>query len=148
MTIDYLDSFLTNGIPNTVAKILHTKGDCIKIQVNNKPMIVTSNPTVATHVFKTNPSNYIERFCDDDGLKLLGMYDQGVIWNNNHDAWHKASKLFTNSITARSLEDSRAFVTTTTKILFSASVLVDEPTEVSVLNLCRRVRTAHLLTYI
>jgi len=49
---------------------------------------------MAAHVLKRNAKNYIQRFGDPDGLKCLGMFDSGIIWNGHETKWRTLREYF------------------------------------------------------
>eukprot|EP01061_Rhynchopus_euleeides_P030382 TRINITY_DN504_c0_g3_i1.p1 TRINITY_DN504_c0_g3~~TRINITY_DN504_c0_g3_i1.p1 ORF type:complete len:446 (+),score=117.94 TRINITY_DN504_c0_g3_i1:63-1340(+) len=66
------------------------QGEVAWVRWEGKDMIITSKPSLARHVFRE--SSFHSRFGTDEGLKRLGMYECGVIWNNDRQTWNSARK--------------------------------------------------------
>eukprot|EP01060_Flectonema_neradi_P012183 TRINITY_DN19071_c0_g1_i1.p1 TRINITY_DN19071_c0_g1~~TRINITY_DN19071_c0_g1_i1.p1 ORF type:complete len:444 (+),score=67.32 TRINITY_DN19071_c0_g1_i1:1-1332(+) len=63
-------------------------GDVVWATWEGRPVLITSKPTLAENIFRDRSFYY--RFGTDEGLRRLGMFKQGVIWNNDHSTWHAA----------------------------------------------------------
>lgn len=138
----YTVQCLTEGVPSMSASILQDKGDCSKIFINGRPVIVTSNPDVISHIFGAGQAVYTQRFGEDDGLLRLGMHESGVIWNNDPSRWKKASNLFKSVIADGKKENKAAlFAMAQARRLFDKAMLGSGSALVDVLGVCRRVTT-------
>jgi len=98
--------YLYNGIPEASSYYLKKYGDTVHVWVCGEPTIVTNNPTVARHIFKNNGINYTSRLGYDTGLKHIGMFENGIIWNNNTKIWKKLRLFFQNALNAKTLNSA------------------------------------------
>ena len=87
-------------VPEFVSYWRQKHGDFFKLFINGTETIIISHPDIARQVFmvggvKNNP--FTQRFGEDFGLKQIGMFEQGVIWNNS-ETWAKRHALFENAV--------------------------------------------------
>lgn len=55
-------------------------------------MLLHNRNDVAAQVFKSK--SFVNRLGSKHGLKLLGMHEEGIIWNNNTTGWQEKRKYF------------------------------------------------------
>ena len=84
---DILKSILQNTAPVAASnelKLLPPGCHTCERRLDGNPLILTKDPLVADYIFNgSNRGNYVQRPASDDGLKKLGMFCSGIIWNNN-----------------------------------------------------------------
>jgi hypothetical protein len=63
--------------------VIYEPFECLDIAVEISVAIFS--PDIARAVFESQ--NFIERLGDQRGLEIIGMFQRGVIWNNDNDSW-------------------------------------------------------------
>lgn len=91
------------GIPEASTYYLNRYGDVVHVWICGEPTLVTSNPTVARHILKSNGNNYTSRLGYDIGLDHIGMFNNGIIWNNNTNLWKSLRTFFQSALNAKTL---------------------------------------------
>lgn len=134
--------FLYDGIPEASSWYLKKYGDTVKVWVFGEPTIISCNPTVARHIFKTNGWNYTSRLGYDEGLRHIGMHNNGIIWNNKTALWKTLRLFFQNALNAKTLSNAvQATVKATERIVDKFDELRKRTADgrIETLNVVRRI---------
>ncbi|CAG8586746.1 4784_t:CDS:1, partial [Racocetra fulgida] len=70
-------------------------GDRVGVWMNGGYTIITCDAEFAQQILcGVNSKNFIIRMGNDDGLKEIGMYQSGIIWNNDVSKWTLQKRIF------------------------------------------------------
>ncbi|CAG8513939.1 18119_t:CDS:1 [Dentiscutata erythropus] len=70
-------------------------GDIVGVWMNGEYTIITCDAEFAQRILSDNNSkNFIIRMGNDHGLKEIGMYKNGIIWNNDVSKWTHQKHIF------------------------------------------------------
>ncbi|CAG8800088.1 23689_t:CDS:1, partial [Racocetra persica] len=70
-------------------------GDRVGVWMNGEYTIITCDAEFAQQILcGVNSKNFIIRMGNDDGLKEIGMYQNGIIWNNDVSKWTLQKHIF------------------------------------------------------
>lgn len=73
--------------------------------IDGQPTLIVANRKLANQILESK--NFYQRPAADEGLKELGMYHRGIIWNNDLDAWHRGRLAFKRALNAQGLEEAK-----------------------------------------
>jgi len=112
-----IDSFLFTvySIADVAAFSTEKKNNNIRYPFGRRTFIITDR-TAADHILRS--MNYSARFAFDYGLKILGMYKKGLIWNNDHRCWKKNRAAFQKGLSSTNMKNVVAFAKENVKLVF------------------------------
>jgi hypothetical protein len=73
--------------------------------LNRQPTLIVANRKLANQILESK--NFHQRPAADAGLKKLGMYHRGIIWNNDLDAWHQGRSAFQRALNAQGIDQAK-----------------------------------------
>lgn len=81
-----------------------------KLSFFGQETIITKDKDIIIHIMRTNPKNYATRFGNHEGLKIIGMYDRGIIWNTVLEKWKQQRKIFQIGVRNEVLENANDII--------------------------------------
>eukprot|EP00455_Lapot_gusevi_P005010 TRINITY_DN12113_c0_g1_i1.p1 TRINITY_DN12113_c0_g1~~TRINITY_DN12113_c0_g1_i1.p1 ORF type:complete len:506 (+),score=210.40 TRINITY_DN12113_c0_g1_i1:63-1580(+) len=112
--------FLGN-IPDVCDQLNDQYGDLVQFQLNGEPVVLISDPSYLKDFYTRTNGNF--RMANDEALKELGMYHQGLVMNNHADKWKTNRRIFVAGLSANFL---RAIVPYTVSTVREMFVLFDK----------------------
>lgn len=138
-----LEECINEGIKSFSTRMLKKQVLSEKHCLGKTDVVFTRDPLVADYVFiGPRNKNYVERWGNEDGLRTLGMYDAGIIWNNTN-LWESQRQLFQKAINGKAIDQAVAIASDQAMQIFESASM--KPQDVDVLNLMRKV---HRITYL
>ncbi|KAL7553947.1 hypothetical protein ACHAWF_018846 [Thalassiosira exigua] len=131
---DILLSILDKTAPLAAAGELTSSGSmtCVR-KINGSVLVITKDPNIAHYIFKGKSRfNYVRRPASDEGLKRLGMYEQGLIWNNNTDIWKRIRGCFQEALNSKNIDHATSSIKTNADDILTEGAL-------DMMNVCRRL---------
>ena len=107
--------FVSRSALELAGYINETYGKTYKLNFFGQETIITKDKEIMIHIMRANPSNYATRFGNELGLKIIGMYDRGIIWNTFVDKWKKQRKIFQIGVRNEILENATDLIILNTK---------------------------------
>jgi cytochrome P450 len=99
---------------------------------------VTQDPKVADYIFNGRyQRNYTRRPATIEGLKKLGMHNQGLIWNNNTDGWKSVRSVFQLSLNDVNMEKAVGVIKSEAIGIIESST--NEAGSIDMMSVCRRL---------
>jgi len=131
---DIIFSILKNTAPVAAADELVASGAMTcKRTLNGTKLLITKDPKVADYIFNgRSNTNYVRRPASVEGLKSLGMYNRGLIWNNSIPHWKKIRACFQEALCHENINKAAYNIE-----IESKDLLVEG--EVDLMNLCRQL---------
>jgi cytochrome P450 len=97
-----------------------------------------SDPKVADYIFNgRSQRNYTRRPASIEGLKKLGMHNQGLIWNNNTNDWKKVRSVFQLSLNDANMEKAVDVIKKDAIDIVESSI--NDAGCVDMMSICRRL---------
>ncbi|XP_033105837.1 aromatase-like isoform X2 [Anneissia japonica] len=96
------------GIPEAASYYSKKYGDFVRVWIGGEPTYLITRPSAAWYILKSNGNNYCKRFGNDTGLSHIGMFENGIIWNNDVTAWKTQRGYFQKSLNADVLNRASA----------------------------------------
>ncbi|CAG8483886.1 5459_t:CDS:1 [Diversispora eburnea] len=76
-------------------------GDTVGVWMNGGYTIVTCDAEFSQKILSgTESKNFIIRMGNKDGLKAIGMYKKGIIWNNDVSKWNLQRHIFQSGLSS------------------------------------------------
>ncbi|CAI2166738.1 1022_t:CDS:1 [Funneliformis geosporum] len=76
-------------------------GDTVGVWINGGYTIASCDADFVQKILGgTHASNFISRTGNDDGLKAIGMYQKGIIWNNDVPKWTLQRRIFQSGLSS------------------------------------------------
>lgn len=107
--------FWRSGIPLAATRYAQKYGDVVCVYLLGEKTILISSPELAKHVLSTRAKNYVTRPAEDYGLVQLGMFNNGIIWNNDTKRWEYLRKFFQKALTHKDLKNAANIAVSITK---------------------------------
>uniref|UniRef100_A0A8V0ZIT3 aromatase n=1 Tax=Gallus gallus TaxID=9031 RepID=A0A8V0ZIT3_CHICK len=130
--------FLWMGVGNACNYYNKTYGEFVRVWISGEETFIISKSSSVFHVMKH--WNYVSRFGSKLGLQCIGMYENGIIFNNNPAHWKEIRPFFTKALSGPGLVRMIAICVESTIVhLDKLEEVTTEVGNVNVLNLMRRI---------
>ncbi|POI34521.1 hypothetical protein CIB84_001727, partial [Bambusicola thoracicus] len=130
--------FLWMGVGNACNYYNKTYGEFVRVWISGEETFIISKSSSVFHVMKH--WNYVSRFGSKLGLQCIGMYENGIIFNNNPAQWKEIRPFFTKALSGPGLVRMIAICVESTIVhLDKLEEVTTEVGNVNVLNLMRRI---------
>lgn len=105
--------FVRGTVPEAAARAAaaatQQKSECIlglfeATILGNQPTLIVTNRKLANQILESK--NFHQRPAADAGLKELGMYRRGIIWNNDLGAWHLGRRAFQRALNSDGMKSA------------------------------------------
>jgi hypothetical protein len=93
----------------------------------------------------TNSTNFISRMGNDDGLKAIGMFKKGIVWNNDIKRWVIQKRAFQNGLTSEVRQKASVVAKESTQqeiLLIKNAARENNVSTVDLLNVVRHITLA------
>ncbi|KAK4820881.1 hypothetical protein QYF61_007928 [Mycteria americana] len=130
--------FLWMGVGNACNYYNKTYGEFVRVWISGEETFIISKSSSVFHVMKH--WHYVSRFGSKLGLQCIGMYENGIIFNNNTAHWKEIRPFFTKALSGPGLVRMIAIcVESTIDHLDKLEEVTTEVGNINVLNLMRRI---------
>ncbi|CAG8536704.1 5563_t:CDS:1 [Gigaspora margarita] len=124
-------------------------GDVVGVWMNGEYTIITCDADFAQQILCGNNSkNFIIRMGNDHGLKEIGMFQHGIIWNNDITKWTLQKRIFQVGLASNAREKAFKIAVEKTRQEINrikTSALKDNKPTVDLLNVFRHITLAIVL---
>jgi cytochrome P450 len=69
-------------------------GSFAELNLFGRRIVFITNYSLAKKMMMSYGNSFLQRFGDDRGLGIVGMYRRGLIWNNDTDAWQRNRRIY------------------------------------------------------
>ena len=103
--MSFLDEMITNWcikfrvwrVPQMCENISKKYGGIVYFNLFGKKIWIITDHEIAKKLMRKHGKHLVQRTGNDEGLKILNMKDNGIIWNNN-ESWYSNREIFEECI--------------------------------------------------
>lgn len=134
---DVLQSILVKSAPVAASdELASSEGNLTcERRLNGKQFIITKDAELAAYIFNGPlKHNYVRRPASGEGLRRLGMYERGLIWNNNLSVWNTIRDCFQKALNNAALKEAEKVVQQEAKQLLDNCFVESQDNENSIVS--------------
>uniref|UniRef100_A0A7M4FA10 aromatase n=1 Tax=Crocodylus porosus TaxID=8502 RepID=A0A7M4FA10_CROPO len=130
--------FLWMGVGKACNYYNKMYGEFVRVWISGEETLIISKSSSVFYVMKHG--HYVSRFGSKLGLQCIGMYENGIIFNNNTTLWKEMRPFFTKALSGPGLVRMISIcVESTIDHLDKLQEVTTELGNINVLNLMRRI---------
>ena len=130
---------MESGLSSQKARRIHYEYSLYPFLIDDMPFFLIQDPDVADYIFNSRAQkNYTRRPASAEGLKMLGMHHQGLIWNNELTLWKQVRGCFQMSLNEHNMENAVRTIKTNVTLLIEAH-LNKKTGFIDMMSICRQL---------